>query len=477
MRRALRFLVAVALGLPAAASAAPTPQTRPVVSPSDDRLRTGFDGLPDADRRAIQDALLWTGDFAGIVSGAFGPRTREALMSFARRSGLAPDAVLDANNRDRLLNAGAKARADVGFSAVNDKAAGVAVSLPTKLLPRRSPAEGGTHYASPDGAIVADTLSRPAGPGGLPEVFDRMSGGSGARKVTYKLLRPDFFVVVGEIGERKFYSRFALGTSEGRPMIRGITLAYPKTEAGRMDAVSLAAAGSFDPFPSSAPPAGSGGPAGTAAPPTPPVKPPPPPATFALTAIKVQAGAALTHLPKQPCLDPSLGGSPVMLRKKDDASGLAIFDGLRVPAQGAAPIFAAEPATGRTPLVVLFAREPEGLDMAPAALHASGDPSSDTFSVSAGIQGRAEGMPLVDTQGRLVGLVTEPRRVSASVAGTRLQNDYPVIASARLRLFLKETGMDPATSGEAPAASLGAVAAFWRPMMVRIVCQTAAAAP
>lgn len=465
MRRAAATLMVLMLGLPALAA---TPATPPAAAPQADLLRGPFEALPEADRRALQNALLWTGDFVGVVNGTFGPRTRDALTGFARKTNVTPDSVLDAKSRARLLAAGAAARAAVGFAPLKDKPAGVAVSLPTKLLPRRTAGEGGTHYASLDGAIVVDTLSRPAGPGGLPEVFDRMSAASGTRKVTYKLLRPDFFVVSGEIGERKFYSRFVAGLVDGQATIRGVTLAYPKAEAARLDMVALAVAASFDAFPSATAPASSGQDAAVVA--TSPSKPPQSSAAFALTGIRVGLDAVLTHLPAQSCTKPTVGAVPINLRKQDRPTGLALFS--LPPATGAMLVLASAPAAADASLAVLFARDPDGVDVAPAELQSASATSTGPFSVAAGIQGRAEGAPLVDDQGRLFGLLTEPRRVAPSVAGTRLETDYPVIEAARLRTFLAELGIGSSSEGGG-LKSLGAVAALWRPLLVRIVCQVA----
>ncbi len=462
MRRELVITTLVAFNLlagnPALAASATAP---PAASASDDRLKPIFEALPEEERRNIQESLLWTGDYAGVVNGAFGTRTRDGLLAFVRKAGVSPDMALDPKSRALLLAAAATARAAVGFAPVKDKQAGVDVSLPLKLLPRRVLTEGGTHYASIDGTFVVDTLSRPAGPGGLQDVFDRMSATAGSRKVTYKLLKADFFVVTGEIGDKKFYSRFALGILDGQSLIRGLTLAYPKADATQLDPVALAAAASFGAFPAS-----DAVNAGTLAAPQ-PAKPAPPPATFALTAIRIDARTALTHLPGQSCQKPSLDGALLVLRKSDVASGLALFDLPSGP--GTAPVLASDPASPATTLIALFNREPEGLDVAPADVQPQPDVTPDAFVVSTGIQGRAEGSPIVDRQGRLAGIVTEPHRLPPSVAGTRLQSDYPVIAAGRLRTFLADAAAGAGAEGL--PKTLAGVVALWRPRLIRIVCQ------
>ena len=83
---------------------------------------------------------------------------------------------------------------------MRDKKTAFLLSLPMRLLGKDTPTATGTRYTSPDSTIVVDTLSRPAGETGLADVFARMSAPQPQRKVSYKLLRDDFFVVSGEVG-------------------------------------------------------------------------------------------------------------------------------------------------------------------------------------------------------------------------------------------------------------------------------------
>ncbi|MFD0937722.1 serine protease, partial [Methylobacterium trifolii] len=66
--------------LPAAAPAT-------VPDPAFEAMRTAFEALPEAERKAIQDALVWGGDYNSVVTGGFGRRTFEALNAFRARAG------------------------------------------------------------------------------------------------------------------------------------------------------------------------------------------------------------------------------------------------------------------------------------------------------------------------------------------------------------------------------------------------------
>ena len=59
--------------------ARPAPVAGAPADPAFEAAKATFEALPEADRKAVQDALVWTGDFNAVVSGAFGRRTFEAL--------------------------------------------------------------------------------------------------------------------------------------------------------------------------------------------------------------------------------------------------------------------------------------------------------------------------------------------------------------------------------------------------------------
>lgn len=108
-RRATALAILIALGTgpvagqdrPAPARVAPRPAPAPgaLADPAFEAMRAGFEALPEADRKAVQDALVWTGDFNAVVSGAFGRRTFEALNAYAARTGGADPSIRAAGRR------------------------------------------------------------------------------------------------------------------------------------------------------------------------------------------------------------------------------------------------------------------------------------------------------------------------------------------------------------------------------------------
>ena len=83
--------------------------------------RLAFETLSETDRRAIQEALIWTGDYKGAVDGGYGRGTRTAMIAYARRVGLPDDGLFDTRARASLLAAANGAKAAVGFTLTADR--------------------------------------------------------------------------------------------------------------------------------------------------------------------------------------------------------------------------------------------------------------------------------------------------------------------------------------------------------------------
>ncbi|KMO28911.1 peptidoglycan-binding domain-containing protein, partial [Methylobacterium aquaticum] len=236
---------------PAAKAPAPRPPGPATPDPAFEAARAAFEARPEAERRAVQDALVWAGNYTSVVTGTFGRRTYEAIGAWQTMSGTAATGILDEPARAALLAAGEAARRAARFTVAPDAATGVVIGVPERLLSKRSRLSGGTRWQSPDGRITLDTKASPPGESDLDALFAQNSAATPDRKVTYSLKRPDFTVVTGETTAGKFYIRHAAGPAG----IRGFTLAYDKASAREMDRLVIAIANSFVPFPGEAPPA------------------------------------------------------------------------------------------------------------------------------------------------------------------------------------------------------------------------------
>jgi hypothetical protein len=342
-----------------------------------------------------------------------------------------------------LLAAAQKAREAAGFQVVSDPKTGAKIGAPLKLL-RTLPG------ARLDFAANADA--------DLGALYARLSAATSARKIAYKAIKPDaFFVVSGQDGPVKFYTRFDKNPN-ATPPIRGFTFAYPASQTAYLDRIAIAIANSFEPFPESA--AGPGASAATnpAAPTAPSAAPAPIVPQPAATALVVAPGKALTALKADDCPHPTVAGKPVRIERVDAATGLVILAG-DFAWNGGAPQLGS-PAQD---LVILGFSGPRV-----AASSASFTGGEAAPVVTAAVDKGASGGPVFDRRGALVGLVApiagEPKRVG-SVA---LASPHPLIAPDALRAFLGAG--EPASEGT-PSLSAGDIAARERKALVAVFCQ------
>ena len=99
-------IIAVAASALAQSPAPPSPRSA-AADPAVEAARAAFEALPEADRKATQDSLVWTGDYSGIVDGGFGRQTFAAITSYQRRTRRAPNGILDDRARADLQAGGA----------------------------------------------------------------------------------------------------------------------------------------------------------------------------------------------------------------------------------------------------------------------------------------------------------------------------------------------------------------------------------
>jgi hypothetical protein len=442
MKRApagLVFAVGLALLSPPPASAQAPPGSS---SPEDAAMasqKAAFLALPEATRKAAQEALVWLGLYVGVNDGDFGKRTRDAILAFQTSLKAPANGALPAPALQALLAAAQKARDAAGFQVVSDPKTGVKIGAPLKLLSARA-------GARLDIASDADA--------DLAALYARLSTATPTRKITYKAIKPDaFFVVSGQDGASKFYTRFDKNPS-ANPPIRGFTFAYPAAQTAYLDRVAIAVANSFEPFPgSAATPAASAAAPSASSPAPAPLAPQP-----AATALVMAPGKALTALKTDDCPNPTVAGKPVRIERTDSATGLAMLTGNFV-SNGEAPRL----GSPSQDLVILAFSGPR---LAASSAAFTGGEAAPV--VTAAVDKGASGGPVFDRTGTLVGLVApiagEPKRV----AGLALAAPHALIASDAVRAFLG--GDEPAPAGAATSLSAGDIAAREKKALVAIFC-------
>jgi hypothetical protein len=452
-----RVAVAAALALSiAAASAAPAraqviPPPRPAPSEPDaqkavllDAQKAAFLAMPEADRKAAQDALGWLGFYNGAVDGAFGKRTLESILAYQSSVKATENGVVSTAQLAALKASAQKARAAVGFQSLDDARTGIRIGAPLKLLEKHNSMAAKTEMTNRDGSVSLDLLAPPGAQSSLAALYAKLSAETADRKITYKAIKADtFFVVAGEEGGRKFYLRYGVAppAAPDAGALRGFEFAYPVAEASQLDRVALAIANSFDPFPSS-PPAQTV--AGT---PTPVPSPAPSEPVLTATALIVAPGRAATVLTEAECRAPSIGGKPVKFIRAE-ASGLALLGG---DFAGAAPSLRL--GVGAADVIVLSLAPGNGsgksvLEASDATL----TPVSGTRQeVVTALSKTARGAPAFDRQGALVAFVAplsaEPKRLD----GVVLAEPHQLVGAGAAEGLVTWANADPA-----PSAPLGA---------------------
>lgn len=452
--------VASLIGLAALLAALGTAQAQ---QPPDPRLAAAtqaYAALPEAERKAIQADLIWTGHLNSAATGNFGPLTFRAVNGFKAGRG-APDGQLTPAERQELARLARTARDAAGFTVITDERTGVRIGIPQKLLPKReATAAGGSRWQSGDGKITLDVSAGPASEP-LPALFERAIAVNPniQRRVTYKLLQPNFFVVAGETPSGKFFRRQASGPSG----LRGFSVGYDKAVATTFDKVVTAIADSFEPFPTGpAPAAPSTGPAVASQPAAPP---PAPTERFGVGLVVAKDLVLTAQAAIESCKGLKVGARTARLRPGGQESGLALLDvpGLAAPA---APGLLREEAPAAPEAVVVLAYD--GAGAARAAMALPGEIAAG--GVFAPLQPGGAGSPVFDRQGRLAGLVTANPSDKFLIAGVAPQRSHAMAGAAALKAVLAKAEAKLAGGSAGAELSTGAIVESRGRNVVSITC-------
>ncbi|MGO4664795.1 S1 family peptidase [Bosea sp. 2RAB26] len=439
------------LFLPALAQAQPQPAANPQLAAA----QAAFDALPEVERKAIQNDLIWAGHFNGAVSGSYGPLTFRGINALKAGSRGAPDGILTPVERRALAQAAGTAREAAGFRVITDERTGIRIGIPTKLLPRReATATGGGRWQSEDGRVTLDTSTAPAGDT-VEALFEKATSAAvPGRKITYKLLRPDFFVVTGETPSGRFYRRL----SSGPGGLRGFSIGYDKALAPSIDKLVIAIASSFEPFPTGPAPATAGPAVASVATPgaAPPVVVGARPTERFGVGLAISDKLVLTATAAiDSCKSLKVSGRPARLRIKDDASGLALLD-VDGTAAGAPPGLRSEALVAQESFVLMAFGDSGGQRTA-MALPGQSVRLGAGEAVFAPLQPGQAGSPVFDRQGRLAGLVTANPSDKVLIAGVAPQRAYAIAVGAAMQALLGKAGVTLQAATPGPEISTGAV--------------------
>lgn len=459
-RLARSFLTAVltrvvAGGLAAlAVTSLASAQNAPRVDPAFESAKAKFEALAEGERKAIQRDLVWVGGFAGGATGEFGPLTYGAIRRFRQAAKQPVDGELTPPQRALLARLAETARTAAGFTIETDAASGMRIGVPRKLLEKRSQNSGG-HDRWQDGAekVTLDLqILKPDDE--LPVLFEKgIDPKVRGRKITYKLLRPDFLVISGETAGGKFYRRIEK-VSAGP--LRGFSIGYDKAMAKLVDPLVIAIASTFEPFPIKAAPTGTE--AGKSA-----IAPPEPVRIPRLTGIVIAPGRILTSAAAiKACKALEVDGAkpiPARIEKQDAVLGLAVL----TTAHSGAPVLAPTGTVESSRPAMLLQRDRDGALLGASAEGAAG-------LIRAPVQEGGAGAALFDAEGRWIGLILADPAPKYALAGVQPVLRHKVVDAAAIARF---AGLVPsaANAGSEPAISLGALAAKAGPSLVSILCR------
>jgi peptidoglycan hydrolase-like protein with peptidoglycan-binding domain len=249
-------LMFVAAGAPALAQMSGTAgvtgvKPKPVITiPIRPALQTPADtanAMAQAERLALQSDLAWVGQYNGAITGEVSERMVVAIKEFQKARGGKQTGVLNPQERGVLAETAKRRQENVGWKIVTDPGTGTRLGIPTKLTPQQTSDANGSKWTSSTGTIQVLLARRKEANPTTAKLAEREKKEPG-RNIDYTVVKPDFFVLSGLQGLKKFYLR---GTFKGDE-VRILTILYDQATENTVEPVVIAMSSAFNPFPSGA---------------------------------------------------------------------------------------------------------------------------------------------------------------------------------------------------------------------------------
>jgi len=245
-------LMAVAMSTAHAQMTPPsTPGTKPKsmttvpIRPPLQKPEDTANAMAQAERLALQSDLAWVGQYNGAITGDVSERMVNAIKEFQKGRGGKPTGVLNPQERSVLADTGRRRRENVGWKIVTEPATGARLGIPTKLVPQLTNDASGAKWSSPTGTIqVLLTWRKEASPT-TAKLAEREKKEPAGRTIDYTVVKPDFFVLSGMQGLKKFYLRGTFRSDE----VRILTILYDQATENTVEPVVIAMSSAFNAFP------------------------------------------------------------------------------------------------------------------------------------------------------------------------------------------------------------------------------------
>jgi peptidoglycan hydrolase-like protein with peptidoglycan-binding domain len=226
----------------------PKPVTTVPIRPALQTPADTANAMAQAERQAIQSDLAWVGHYNGAINGEVSDRMVAAIKAFQKDQGGKQTGVLNPQERGALAEAAKKRQDNVGWKVVFDAGTGVRLGVPTKLVPQQSSDANGAKWSSTTGTIQIQMARRKEAGPTTTKLAEQEKKDPAGRKIEYSVVKPDFFVLSGMQGLKKFYLRGQIRGDE----VRILTILYDQATEGTMEPVVVAMSSAFNPFPNGA---------------------------------------------------------------------------------------------------------------------------------------------------------------------------------------------------------------------------------
>jgi hypothetical protein len=171
-----------------------------------------------------------------------------AIQEFQKARGGKQTGVLNPQERSVLAETARHRQDNVGWKIVTDPGTGARLGVPTKLVPQQSSDANGAQWSSSTGTIQIQLARRKEASPTTAKLAEREKKDPPGRTIDYTVVKPDFFVLSGMQGLKKFYLR---GTFKGDE-VRILTILYDQATEGTVEPVVIAMSSAFNPFPTGA---------------------------------------------------------------------------------------------------------------------------------------------------------------------------------------------------------------------------------
>jgi peptidoglycan hydrolase-like protein with peptidoglycan-binding domain len=231
---------------PSTAGAKPKPVATVPIRPALQSPADTANAMAQAERQAIQSDLAWVGEYNGAIAGEVSERMVAAIREFQKNRGGKQTGVLNPQERGVLAETAKRRQENVGWKILTEPGTGARLGIPTKLVPQQSADANGAKWSSSTGTVQIQLSRRREANPTAAKLAEQEKKEPAGRKVGYTVVKPDFFVLSGTQGLKKFYVR---GQYKGDE-VRILTILYDQATEGTMEPVVIAMSSAFNPFPS-----------------------------------------------------------------------------------------------------------------------------------------------------------------------------------------------------------------------------------